>query len=195
MPSAISPIQRTAMQLGTAQARWTTPPPLTTALSITATALSADNAYLHVLTFPTGTTDTTTLGKLVLGPLVDFNNLILQFYGVGAAATAASWKLWGIRPVGPTGGEEFLCPYMAAGTFALGSTTVATGTKLYPATAKFADTITVTTDRTLSPATRVIYNQSTGAANLLLDNTGHIGNILEIVVGTTTSVGAQFCGL
>lgn len=174
------------------------------------TAAAADSVYVGPFSHETvmGWHDIDS-GLFLIGGLPPGDNLLFKFFGSDAENETFGVKLWPIHELagktsrdkavgaigGPAGRRGDHCEYIGgravSATITLGAATINTQSLILPDLLGFwADTITVTSDETLTPGVEVIEDGADGAAMMKFDFHG-----APYVLGEMTRSGFTGAGM
>jgi hypothetical protein len=174
---------------------------LHSAFSTFSGTIGAVGSYTHQIALPATSADFSTTARLVSPALDPSSVSIWKFLLTDAENETATARVWGLNeligePIDtdiPRGEQvEWVGDFLGEIALIAGANTVVSGSRLLPALGFWADTITITTDETLSPGMRVITDSADSSASLLFDRIGYTRLIWEFKLGTCASVGAVY---
>lgn len=121
------------------------------------------------------------------------NNVLLKFFGVGSDNNTGNCRVYGVKEIVSGTTTSYTHVLLADYAFTL-SAAVGVASGVVSASERYADTITRTTgvenvaDQLVSPTGDV-------AGHVLVDCKGHTALLIELIVGTATSVNALYAGV
>lgn len=209
MPEPVAPptgLRIQTVAIGANQYHWR--PLLSTAAQGTsAAALSGAGAYLNLTAWPSPSAD-----AIIVSAIEPASIARLRFYAQGAEnVNTATARIFGIsevrgQPIAgvdahPVEVREYSADALFDMAFIIGATETGSTTKLRPYNAgspwRWIDIVAISNDRLQSPGARVIVDSSIGptdgASQVLFDNPGYCGFIVELRIGVgVTAIGGEY---